>query len=168
VIEEIGNAPIFGHGREGMVTSGAAAYLLYSFGEAFPHPHQAYLQILLDNGFIGFFLVMPFFFYSARQSVTLVLNREDPLVCAVGCTSFSLVVALLVGAFGGQTFYPREGSVGMWAAIGLMLRVLVQLRHAQTTGEPVFPDQLPAKYFVGGNDAYYEERPPDDKQVGRV
>jgi len=31
---------------------------------------------------------------------------------------------------GGETFYPREGAVGMWAAIGLLLRVAVERQKA--------------------------------------
>lgn len=88
----------------------------------------------------------------ARKSITYVLDRNDPLVCAIGCTAFCLVLALMIGAFGGQTFYPREGAVGMWAAIGLMLRVHVNSLYAQETGEPVFPDELPGKWFVGGGE----------------
>ena len=33
------------------------------------------------------------------------------------------MLALLIAALGSQTFYPREGSVGMWCAIGLLFRV---------------------------------------------
>jgi hypothetical protein len=81
----------------------------------------------------------------------LVLERNDPLVCAIGCTGFCLVSALMIGAFGGQTFYPREGSVGMWAAMGLILRVAVLRKQSAWAGEPVFPDCLPGKYFVGAS-----------------
>ena len=130
VIEEIRKAPLLGYGREGMKTTGVADQLMNEYNEAFPHPHQAYLQLLLDNGIIGFLLAIPFFFYVARKSITYVLDRNDPLVCAIGCTAFCLVLALMIGAFGGQTFYPREGAVGMWAAIGLMLRVHVNSLYA--------------------------------------
>jgi O-antigen ligase len=150
VIKEIGKAPLLGYGREGMVTTGIADRLMNDYKEAFPHPHQAYLQFLLDNGIVGFLLVIPFFLYLVRHSVAYVLVRDDPLVCAIGCSAFCLVLALMIGAFGGQTFYPREGAVGMWAAIGLLLRVHINSLHARVTGEPVFPDELPGKWFVGG------------------
>lgn len=147
VIDEIGKSPLFGYGREGMVITGVRDQLMNEFNESFPHPHQAYLQLLLDNGIVGFLLVISFCLYVARHSLTAVLVRDDPLVCAIGCTAFCLVLALMIGAFGGQTFYPREGAVGMWAAIGLLLRVHVNSLYAQETGEPVFPDELPSKYF---------------------
>ena len=149
VIDEIQKSPIFGYGRQGMVTSGIRDYLMDNYDESFPHPHQAYLEQLLDNGLVGFLIIISFYFYALSKSIPLVLEREDPLVCAIGCASFCLIIALMIGAFGGQTFYPREGSVGMWAAIGLMLRVSVNRQRAIDEGGPIFPDHLPEKYFVG-------------------
>ncbi len=164
VIEAIRIAPLLGYGREGMKTTGIADQLMNEYGESFPHPHQAYLQLLLDNGIIGFLLVISFFLYVARKSITYVLERNDPLVCAIGCTAFCLVLALMIGAFGGQTFYPREGAAGMWAAIGLLLRVHVNSLNARDTGEPVFPDELPGKWFVGcsaEHEEWTDEHPPE-------
>ena len=152
VIEKIGKAPWTGSGREAMETTGASDKLMSQYGESFPHPHQAYLELLLDNGIVGFLLVIPFFLYVIRHSVTCVLVRNDPLLCAIGCAAFCLVLALMIGAFGGQTFYPREGSMGMWAAICLMLRVHVQSLNAWETGEPLFPDELPKSWFVNSAD----------------
>lgn len=149
VIDEIWESPLIGYGRQAMVSTGARDYLMDNFNESFPHPHQAYLEQLLDNGVIGFLFVMPIYFYVWFKSIPLLLERRDPLVCAIGCTAFCLVSALLIGAFGGQTFYPREGSVGMWAAIGLMLRVSVQRNRALLEGTPVFPDRLTEEYFFG-------------------
>jgi O-antigen ligase len=164
VMEEIKKSPIIGYGRQGMVTTGTSDQLAKEFDESFPHPHQAYLELLLDNGFAGFLLVIPIFLYLARRSVSYVLQREDPLVCAIGCTAFCLLVALLIGGFGGQTFYPREGAVGMWAAIGLMLRVHVQTLNAAETGTPLFPDELPSKWFINGNEDEDEDWDEDEDE----
>lgn len=157
VIEEIHKSPLFGYGRQAMLTTGTADCLMAEYDESFPHPHQAYLELILDNGIVGFLLVIPFFFYILRKSITYVLVRNDPLVCAIGCAAFCLVGALLIGSFGGQTFYPREGAVGMWAAIGLLLRVHVNSIDARETGEPIFPDELPAKYFINTVDEDEDE-----------
>jgi O-antigen ligase len=142
VIAEIKKAPLLGYGRQAMTTTGLQEELWDDLGESFPHPHEAYLEMLLDNGIIGFCLVMPIYFFALRKSLTLLVERDDLLVCVVGCAAFSLVLALIVGAFGGQTFYPREGAVGMWAAIGIMLRVWVQNIYSSETGAPLFEDDL--------------------------
>jgi hypothetical protein len=55
VIEEIRKAPWIGYGREAMVTTGTADRLMADYDESFPHPHQAYLELILDNGIVVFF-----------------------------------------------------------------------------------------------------------------
>jgi O-antigen ligase len=129
VIDQIWKGPIVGFGREAMSVTGVQRYLAEEFGESFPHPHQAYLEVLLDMGIIGFLIIVPFFVMVVFHALRLLRDREDPLVCVVGTVCCALVLALLVAGFGGQTFYPREGAVGMWAAIGLMFRVYIERRR---------------------------------------
>ena len=138
VIEAIQKNPITGYGRQAMTITGIQNELAEDFDEPFPHPHNAYLEQLLDNGVIGFLLVISFYLAILGRAFPLLLDRSDPLCTAIGATVCALVLALLVGAMGGQTFYPREGSVCMWAAIGLMLRVSVERTRARATGQPLF------------------------------
>jgi hypothetical protein len=42
---------------------------------------------------------------------------------AIGGVATSLLLALLIAGFGSQSFYPREGAVGMWCALGLLMRL---------------------------------------------
>jgi O-antigen ligase len=129
VLEKIGQSPLIGYGRAGMDRTGLVARLWRELGESFPHPHNAYLEWLLDNGVLGFLLVMPFYVTLLWVSARLFCSASAPAYVAVGGACFALVLALLVAALGSQTFYPREGSVGMWAAIGLMLRLAVQQQY---------------------------------------
>ena len=138
VISEIQKNPITGYGREAMTTQGIQHVLAEDFDEPFPHPHNAYLEQLLDSGVIGFLVVTAFYFTILGRSFPLLLDRSDPLCTAIGATVCALVLTLLVGSMGGQTFYPREGSVCMWAAIGVMLRVSVERSRSRATGEPLF------------------------------
>jgi O-antigen ligase len=133
VIDQIQKDPWFGFGRTAMHTTGIADYLLRQHNESFPHPHQAYLEILLDAGLLGLACVLPFYLLVLGRATRALRDREDPLVCVAGAVCCALVLALIFGGFGGQTFYPREGSVGMWAAIGLMLRLSVE-RERQPEG----------------------------------
>jgi O-antigen ligase len=141
VIDKIQDSPLIGYGREGMSTTGIKEGLWEELQESFPHPHQAYFEILLDNGIIGFLLVVPFYLYCLRRSFQLLGDRIDALNAAVGGVSVALILALMIGAMGGQTFYPREGAVGMWAAIGLMLRVSVDWNWAKETGYPMYQEE---------------------------
>ena len=53
IIEKIRERPWEGYGRQAMLRTGVATYLYETLGEIFPHPHNAYLEIVFDNGIIG-------------------------------------------------------------------------------------------------------------------
>ena len=130
VIEKIWDAPVLGHGRLAMTRTGLESYLRSEYHESFPHPHNAYLQWLLDNGVIGLVLVMPFYFLIVFYASRMFMDSSNVAYPVVGGVACALIFPLLIAAMGSQTFYPREGAVGMWAAIGIMLRVHVQRSRA--------------------------------------
>jgi O-antigen ligase len=131
VLEEIAEAPVLGIGREGMKRSGASLFLYTEYGESFPHPHNAYLEWMLDNGIISLIPVLLFYFLVIRMAIELFKDETNKYSVAIGGITLSLVLALLIAAMGSQSFYPREGSVGMWCAIGLALRVFVQKQYLE-------------------------------------
>jgi len=140
VIEEIGESPIIGHGRIAMQRQGVSQRCVEEYGEVFGHPHNAYLELLLDNGLVGFLCAMPIFWICFRQNLVLFRDRDDLLFEMVGGVALALVMALLIAAIGAQTFYPREGVVPMWAALAVSLRVWVQ-RERLLAGEALFEDE---------------------------
>jgi len=123
VISKIEQAPLFGYGRQGMMTTGLAAYARDVLADEFEHPHEAYFEMLLDNGIVGFCCVVPIFFIALKRSAGLFLDRNDPIYEAVGGVALALLLALFIAGLGAQTFYPREGVVGMWAALGVAMRL---------------------------------------------
>ena len=126
VIAKIKEAPFVGYGREAMARTGLKAFLWNTYRESFPHPHNAYLELLLDNGVIGLCLVLPFYLVMLKHGITLFRDSRSPIFMVAGGVACALILALLVASWGSQTFYPREGSIGMWCAIGLLLRVYVE------------------------------------------
>jgi O-antigen ligase len=126
VIETIGEAPFFGYGREAMFRSGLADFLADQLNERFMHPHNAYLEMLLDAGWVGFAMVMPVYLLALWQSVGLFRDRRSRACVAAGGMGLALVLALLFASVGAQTLYPREGTVGMWCAMGLVFRVWLE------------------------------------------
>lgn len=129
ILDKIDESPFIGYGRLAMARTGLKSFLWQKFGESFPHPHNAYLEMLLDNGWIGFLIVMPFYLIVLWHSISLFRDSRSPFFVAIGGVTCALVLALLVASMGSQTFYPREGAVGMWCAIGLMLRVHVERKR---------------------------------------
>ncbi|SHO51458.1 O-antigen ligase like membrane protein [Desulfopila aestuarii DSM 18488] len=146
VIDKIKEAPIFGYGKEAMIRTGLTGFLLHTYSETFPHPHNAYLQLLLDTGFVGALFILPFYLVVLKYSVSLFRDNRQLEFIASGGFCLALTLALLVASLGSQTFYPREGAVGMWCAIGLMLRIYVQRLqlppHNNITVENSYDDLL--------------------------
>jgi O-antigen ligase len=139
VIKKIGDAPLMGYGRLGMIRNGLADWLMEEYQENFNHPHNAYLEQMMDSGIIGLVLVIPLYLILLKHSFSVFFERRDPLFSAVGGAAAALLLALLVGALAGQTFYPREGSVGMWAVIGVMLRVQLEKWRVDVAQQRVTP-----------------------------
>ncbi|MBV1878308.1 MAG: O-antigen ligase family protein [Pseudomonadales bacterium] len=126
VIEKIADAPFIGYGRRAMQRIGLSSQLLSEQGERFPHPHNAYLELLLDNGFVLALPVLAFFIIVIQMSVTLMFDRALPIYMIVGAITLSFVLSFLMGAVAQQSFYPKVSSVSMWVSIALMLRVSME------------------------------------------
>lgn len=123
---------MLGYGREAMARTGLRRFLWDQLKEDFPHPHNAYFQVLFDSGWIGLAFVLPFYLVVLFHGFRLFLDSRNPCFVAVGGVVCALVLALLFAAFGSQTFYPREGAVGMWCAFGLTFRLSVERARAVT------------------------------------
>lgn len=129
VIDKIWDAPLIGYGRAAMQRTGLSAWYAASQGDEdalINHPHNAYLEMLLDNGVVGLLVALALYGYLLAAAFLLLRDRRSPVFLAVGGIAVSLILAQLVGSFTGQSLYPREPTVGMWCAIGLLLRASVQ------------------------------------------
>ncbi|NOX69197.1 MAG: O-antigen ligase family protein [Gammaproteobacteria bacterium] len=141
VIGAIGDAPLFGYGRKGFFTSGASLEIrrLYPVkGKGFPHPHNAYLEFLIDNGLVGALPVFWFFFVILKQSAIMFRDKDSPLYTATGGIALAYIAGQLVASIGAQSFYPRAGVVIMWAVIGLAMRAYI-MREKDAIGSELAP-----------------------------
>jgi len=132
MIAKVWEAPVVGFGRLGYQRSGLAAFIAEEIDPSFPHPHNAYIEWLLDNGWLGFALVAPFYVLVVAYALSLFRDSGHPMYVAAGATAFALVFAQLIGSLTGRSFYPDAETVGMWCAIGLMLRVWVERARTRT------------------------------------
>jgi hypothetical protein len=125
VWESINEAPLFGYGREAMQNLGITLQIKedYGKGENFPHPHNAYLQWIQDNGVVGAIPVFLLFLLFVKYSLSLFRDNSEIIYVVTGGFTLALLLAFLIASTGSQTFYPREGAVGMWGSIALMLRI---------------------------------------------
>ncbi len=122
VVAKIRESPLVGYGMKAMRRTGITT-------EDFGHPHNAYLEILLDGGFVSLIPVVLFYVVIVLTAMRLFVSPANPWEEASGGTALALTLALLVAGVGSQHFYPQQGSIGMWAAIGLMLRASVDRRQ---------------------------------------
>lgn len=127
VVDTIWDAPFVGYGRAAMQRTGLSAWYGASQGDErfINHPHNAYLEMLLDSGVVGLIVALAVYGYFLAIALILVRDGRDPEFLSVGGITASLIVAQLVGSISGQSLWPRETTVGMWCVIGLLLRVWV-------------------------------------------
>ena len=130
VIAQIEKKPWFGWGRQAMLRTGTVSFLYETLNEEFGHPHNAYLEALLDNGIVGTAIILALYLAILWHALRLFLEKRSRLAMGAGGVAASLVLALMVAAVGSQSFYPIEGTVEMWAAIGLMLATSVERQRA--------------------------------------
>ena len=138
VVDAIYDRPIIGYGRLAMTnTTGITLEMInqYGEGELFPHPHNAYLELLLETGLLGSIPIFYLYYLFLKYSFSLFIDNRKSVYIVVGGATFSILVSLLVAGFGSQSFYPREGSIPMWCLLGLMLRVYVDRKALDQKGK---------------------------------
>ena len=147
VIDKIEESPVIGQGRLGMRRSGVTELLHREYGqfEAFPHPHNMYLELLLDNGVLGAIPVLLFFGFTLVYSAKL-FRDADPWCSAAGGLALALTLAQLIAGMGAQHFYPRESTVGMWAGMLLLHRVRLERMRVPLILAGAAPDKCSRQF----------------------
>ncbi len=124
--EQAVKAPLLGHGFWGMVNTGVSLELYQRYRSPYRHPHNAYLQLFLDNGIIGSLPILLFYYLIVKYAWSLFKDRRSKIYVMAGGAGFAIVMTVLLASLTGQSFYPEERSFGLWCAIGLVLRVYVE------------------------------------------
>lgn len=130
VIAKIAKSPIIGYGRLAMRRTGLTNQLMLELNDPFPHPHNVYLEALLDNGVLGSLPIFLFWGITLVYSARLFRNANH-LYSAVGGLSLALILAQLFAGIGAQHYFPKEGTFGLWTTTFLALRVYVEERRMQ-------------------------------------
>jgi len=148
VVDKICESPVVGYGRLAMQRTGLYSQLLL-MDLGFPHPHNVYLESMLDNGILGTIPIALFWGISLIHAARL-FGSSNGLCSAVGGVAFALILAQLFGGIGAQHYYPRVSTLGMWAATLLMLRVHVEKQRAQTAAatHELYLNGIPAQQVL--------------------
>jgi len=145
VWESIKEAPFIGYGREAMANIGITLRMREMYGkfDSFPHPHNAYLQWIQDNGFLGAIPVFLLYLIFLKYAWSLFRDSSNKIYVVTGGVSFALLMSFFIASVGSQTFYPREGAVGMWVGIGLLLRVHIERNKKRLGKNSTLLDEAP-------------------------
>ena len=141
IIDKIEESPWVGYGRLAMQRTGLHEYLLRKYGpsEAVTHPHNMYLQTLIDNGILGSIPVLLLFAVIVIYSASL-FRSNNRLFSAVGGLALALMLSHLISGLSAEHYYPREHTLGVWVAAFLMLRIYVEKKHAQM--DPIYTENF--------------------------
>lgn len=135
LLPELFKSPVFGEGLGSILWSNA---MIDGRLLQVAHPHNAYLQLFMDLGLVGFVLVLGFWIWAWRQF--RVLSRDARLVpemqgffegAAAGLLGF------LITGMAGSSFMPVPAQAFLWLAVGVMFGMRVRLRamQAHATGQ---------------------------------
>jgi O-antigen ligase len=85
-----------------------------------PHPHNAYIQILLDSGVFGAFFFVGFYILLMAKAIGMALNKNK-FISSYGYGYFLCVFVYFLQAYTGFRFYPNEESYYIWLFLGVIM-----------------------------------------------
>lgn len=145
VINAIWESPVFGYGRLGIYRCSAASPITESVGYVPDHPHNGYLELLLDMGVVGTVPVLGLYGAIVWVSFVLARDKRNRLWRATGCAALGASLSLVIMCVSGQSFFPREANQVQWCLYGLVFRVYVERARslqvlAWMRARPSYPD----------------------------
>jgi len=127
------SSPIWGHGLQSVLWSNAmrGGHML-----EVTHPHSAFLQAVLDTGFIGLALLLAFWLGHVWKGFRN-LARDPGLSPEMGGFFEGAAAGLLsfvIANVAGSSFFPVPEQSFLWLAVGLMYGVRARMRLAAASG----------------------------------
>lgn len=132
-MDEIAASPVVGQGRLTILRTSLYERIVDLNGMCPTHPHNAYIEMMLDSGVVGLALTLAF--YLLFPCLGLSVGRSAaPLLRTVATMGLAGGAAILVMGLSGQTFFPREGIFVVLCTYGLLLRAYVAHRASVPVG----------------------------------
>ena len=130
-LKDIALSPVYGHGLEGTLWNKAS----YNdeTGDAFEHPHNAYLRSLMDMGVVGAGLVWSFLFLLGKLARRLAAETSllRPAERSMANGAFWALVLLFVQGLTGGAFHPIVSQVFAWGAFGMLFGLRARATAAE-------------------------------------
>jgi hypothetical protein len=131
LMPEILGAPPWGNGVDAILWS--KAMWAHTVLEV-THPHNAYLQSLLDMGIVGTLLLLAYYWHVARGFRALGSNAYlSPTLRGFFQGALAGLIALLAAGMAGSSLRPTAESTFLWIAIGMMYGIQARSPAAKAT-----------------------------------
>jgi O-antigen ligase len=121
LLPEVLQHPLFGNGTNSILWS--EAMRAGGGQQVLPvtHPHNAYLQALLDSGIIGTLMLCAYFVHVLRGLWGLSKDpRVEPALRGLFQGAAAALIGMLVSDFTDSSLAPRPEQAFLWLAIGMM------------------------------------------------
>jgi O-antigen ligase len=121
LLPEVLGSPILGHGLGSIIWSeamrkGAGVTIL-----AVTHPHNAYLEALLDMGVVGLVVLCAYFVHVWKGFASLSVDPEvSPVMRGFFLGAMAGLASFLIAAATDSSLTPKPEQVFLWLAIGMM------------------------------------------------
>jgi len=118
------SSPLWGSGLDSImwshaITTGSMLFV--------GHPHNAYLQAVLDMGLIGLALLLAFYWHVWKGFRALGSNAYlSPMMRGFFQGGCAALIAFALAGFTGGSLRPQPENVGLWMAIGMMYGLLAR------------------------------------------
>ena len=124
LLPEVLNAPLWGNGLGSIMWSHA---LTNGAMDAVTHPHNAYLEALLDMGLIGLAALLAYYWHVWKGFRALGSNAYlTPLVRGFFQGACAALIVFAVGGLSGGSLRPEPENMILWIAIGTMYGLLAR------------------------------------------
>lgn len=121
LLPDVLQSPIYGHGLGSTLWSEAMHQGAGVTIAAVGHPHNAFLQALLDMGIVGLALVCAYFVHVWRGFRALSVDPAlSPTMRGFYLGAAAGLASLLISYFTDSSLMPKPEQVFLWVAIGMM------------------------------------------------
>jgi hypothetical protein len=124
LLPETLNSPLWGQGLDSIMWSDTMAIGAMEFAG---HPHNAYLQAVLDMGLIGLALLLAYYWHVWKGFRALGSNAYlTPAMRGFFQGACAALIAFAVAGMSGGSLRPQPDNVLLWVTIGIMYGLLAR------------------------------------------
>ena len=88
---------------------------------AYAHPHNMYLELLLDAGVFSLVIIITFYYVIIRKALIALKNTSDTFLKENLYACIVSIIAFLISGFANLSFFPQNSNIFVWVVLGLTI-----------------------------------------------